>query len=64
MSRKSELSKGIGKPKQLRDGTLRYQARLADSMLNSSRKSKANTEYAPLPTWGTPGRGVSGESSN
>lgn len=56
MSRKAELSKGIGKPKQVKEGTLRHNARLAQRIVTGERPS--------IPTYNRPGRGVSGESSN
>jgi hypothetical protein len=57
MSRNAELSKGIGKSKQTKTGTLRHNARLAQKMLNGERPSSPVGHY-------NLSRGTSGESSN
>lgn len=63
MSKNSELLKGIGKPKQVGIGTLRYNARLAQSLLNHAPKQPKHSDQS-FPTYKSVGRGVSGESSN
>lgn len=56
MQRPNELRQGIGRQRQIKTGTLRHNARLAQYIVTGEKPS--------IPSYPKPGRGVQGESSN
>jgi hypothetical protein len=68
MGLNTEFSQGIGSQKQIKVGTLRYDADRARYMITGEKNVKPTygrgKTKPDVGTYNTPGRGVQGESSN